>query len=268
MKQSKVDNYQWQPPKVIKSNSLKLLLLLSIIIYLSLVVFSLDIDWQRIILGIKRSRKYFFDFLTPDFITRWSSIISGIIESLTMTYISTVIGVIISIPVALGAAKNISPLPIYYLCRGIIILARSFQEVIIAILFVVMIGLGPLAGILTLSFTSIGFIAKLLAEEIEGIDSSQVEAIKATGGSWLQVLTYGIIPQIMPRFIGLSVYRLDINFRASAIIGVVGAGGIGATLTAAFDRYDFSSASAILILMILIVLVGEYFSSQIRKKIQ
>lgn len=260
-------SYSWQRPHLIKNSKKRWGLTAVLLIYLIIVFFNLDIDFQRILLGLTRSQKYFADFLRPDFFSRWDSIKSGIIESLTMTYVATVFGILVSIPFALGAAENISPKIIYYFSRAVIVISRSFQEVVVAIFFVVIIGFGPMAGVLTLTFSSIGFLAKLLAEEIEDIDKAQVEAVRASGASWLQVMTYAVLPQIMPRFIGLAVYRLDINFRASAIIGVVGAGGIGTTLNAAFDRYEFDAASAILIIMIAIVLLGELFSSFVRQKV-
>jgi len=161
-----------------------------------------------------------------------------------------------------------APKWLYFLCRSIIAVSRSLQEIIIAIFFVAMFGFGPFAGFLTLSFATIGFLSKLLAEDIEDIDKSQVEAIRATGGSWLQVLAFGVAPQVMPRLVGLSLYRLDINFRESSVIGIVGAGGIGATLNTAIDRYEYDSAGAILLIIIGIVLVVEYSSGLIRRRLQ
>ena len=189
-------------------------------------------------------------------------------EMLMLSLYSTVVGVAISVPIGIGAARNIAPLPIYAVCRAIIALSRSFQEIIIAILFVAMFGFGPFAGFLTLSFATIGFLAKLLAEDIEDIDESQAEAVRATGAGWWQIVTYAIQPQVMPRLIGLSLYRLDINFRESAVIGIVGAGGVGATLNTAMDRYEYDSAAAILILIILIVMAAEYSSGYVRKWLQ
>jgi len=157
---------------------------------------------------------------------------------------------------------------VYMFCRSIITLSRSFQEIIIAILLVAMFGFGPFAGFLTLTFASIGFLAKLLAEDIENCDSAQIEAIRATGAGWWQVVNYAVQPQVMPRLIGLSLYRLDINFRESSVIGIVGAGGVGATLNTAIDRYEYDSAGAILIIIIAIVLVVEYSSSYIRRWVQ
>jgi len=170
--------------------------------------------------------------------------------------------------VGVGAARNIAPLPIYLFCRSIIAISRSFQEVIIAILFVAMFGFGPLAGMITLAFATVGFMAKLLAEDIEDIDERQVEAIRATGASWLQLMNYAVQPQVMPRLIGLSFYRLDINFRESAVIGIVGAGGIGATLNTALARYEYDTAAAILLIIIGIVMIAEYLSSYVRKWVQ
>ena len=177
-------------------------------------------------------------------------------------------GILISIPIGIGAARNIAPRAIYYICRAIIAVSRALQEVIVAIFFVAMFGFGPLAGFLTLSFSTIGFLSKLLAEDIEDIDEAQAEAIRATGASWWQVVNYGIQPQVMPRLIGLSLYRLDINFRESAVIGIVGAGGIGATLNTAIDRYEYDSAGAILLIIIALVMVAEYGSSYLRKFLQ
>ena len=131
-----------------------------------------------------------------------------------------------------------------------------------------MFGFGPFAGFLTLSFATIGFLAKLLAEDIEDIDPAQAEAIRATGAGWLQLVNYAVQPQVMPRLIGLSLYRIDINFRESAVVGIVGAGGIGATLNTALDRYEYDTAAAILIIIIAIVMVCEYSSGLMRRWVQ
>ena len=185
-----------------------------------------------------------------------------------MTVVSTAVGVILAVPFSLGAARNLAPTPVYALCRGLVVLLRTFPEVVIALIFVVMVGFGPLAGVITLTLASVGFIAKLMAEDIEDIDPRPLEAMRATGASWLQTILYGVVPQVTPRFIGLAVYRLDINFRESAILGIVGAGGIGAVLRTSMQRYDFDTTGAILIIIIAIVLGLEFLSSAIRKWVQ
>ena len=258
----------WSPPPFIKNPLLRWALLLGLILYLFLSIGSLDVNWQRIYVGLDRGAKFVYGFMNPNFAGRWTDISEGMIESLIMTVTSTAIGIAISIPIGFGAARNLAPLPVYLFCRGIIALSRSFQEIIVAILFVAIFGFGPLAGVLTLSFATIGFLSKLLAEDIESIDKSQAEAVQATGSAWWQWLNYGIQPQVMPRLIGLSLYRLDINFRESAVVGLVGAGGIGATLNTAFDRYEYDTAAAILILIIGIVMLSEYISGYIRAGVQ
>jgi len=258
----------WNPPPFIKNPILRWGIILAFILYLILSIGSLDVNWERIYVGLDRGAKFVYGFMNPNFAGRWTDISEGIIESLIMTVTSTAIGISISIPIGFGAARNLAPLPIYLFCRGIIAISRSFQEIIVAILFVAIFGFGPLAGVLTLSFATIGFLSKLLAEDIESIDNSQAEAVKATGSSWWQWLNYGIQPQVMPRLIGLSLYRFDINFRESAVVGLVGAGGIGATLNTAFDRYEYDTAAAILILIIGIVMLSEYISGYIRAGVQ
>ncbi len=258
----------WSPPPFIENPTLRWGLLLGLAIYLFLSIGSLDVNWNRIYEGLDRGAKFIFGFMNPNFAGRWTDISEGMIESLVMTVTSTALGIAISIPIGFGAARNLAPLPVYLFCRGVIALSRSFQEIIVAILFVAIFGFGPLAGVLTLSFATIGFLSKLLAEDIESIDKSQAEAVQATGSKWWQWLNYGIQPQIMPRLIGLSLYRLDINFRESAVVGLVGAGGIGATLNTAFDRYEYDTAAAILILIIGIVMLSEYISGYIRKGVQ
>ena len=266
-----VNNFptQWRRPPVFFTNPLvRWGLILLALVWLYLAISTIEVNWTRVAEGMERGWRFIKGFLKPDFTTRWSDISSGLVESLTMTLTSTVAGVLLSVPIGIGAAKNIAPKAIYYICRSIIAVSRSLQEIIIAILFVTMFGFGPFAGFLTLSFATIGFLAKLLAEDIEDIDESQTEAIRATGASWMQLINYAVQPQVMPRLIGLSLYRLDINFRESAVIGIVGAGGIGATLNTAIDRYEFDSAGAILLIIIVIVMMAEYSSGFVRRWVQ
>jgi phosphonate transport system permease protein len=258
----------WAPKPWIPNPTVRWIVRLLVLAYLAAVVMTVDVNWDRVIQGLERSGRLFGEFLQPDFTSRWRDIRIGIVESLTMTVVATAVGVLLAIPVSVGAARNLAPLPVYLVCRAYIALSRTFPEIIVAIVFVVMMGFGPFAGLLTLTFASIGFIAKLLAEDVEDIDEAQLEAMRATGASWWQVVAYGVVPQVMPRFIGLSVYRLDINFRESTILGIVGAGGIGATLTTAMSRYDFASAGAILIIVIGIVLALEYLSGIVRTAVQ
>ncbi|MEK9564597.1 MAG: phosphonate ABC transporter, permease protein PhnE [Deltaproteobacteria bacterium] len=258
----------WRPKPFIENPKLRWSITIGALLYMVLALGSVEVNWNRVYEGLDRGLKFVAAFAQPNFSGRWTDISEGLMESLVMTVVSTVIGIIISIPIALGASRNLAPLPIYLFCRSIITVSRTFQEVIIALLFVAIFGFGPFAGVLTISFATIGFLAKLLAEAIENIDPGQAEAVRSTGARWWQWLNYGIQPQVMPRLIGLSLYRLDINFRESAVVGLVGAGGIGSTLNTAFDRYEFDTAAAILLLIIGIVMFAEYSSSAIRKRVQ
>lgn len=255
----------WRRLPLIGNPRMRWGLVLGGVVYLVLALASVEVNWARVAEGSGRALNFLGAFLQPDFVSRQNDIMAGLLESLTMTLTSTVIGVLLAIPVGLGAARNISPLPIYAVCRAIIAVSRTFQEIIIAILFVVMFGFGPFAGMLTLAFATIGFMAKLLAEDIEDLDWRQVEAVRATGASWWQTMNHAIQPQVMPRLIGLSMYRLDINFRESSVIGIVGAGGIGATLNTSLSRYEYGTSAAILLIIIAIVLMSEYASSYVRR---
>ena len=256
---------RWSPPPLFRDPRLRWTVYLGTVIYLALALSTVEINWTRVYEGLERGRIFIAAFFSPDFTSRADEIWQGMVESLTMTVTSTLAGILLAIPVGIGAALAVAPMPVHYGCRAFIAVSRSLQEIIIAILFVAMVGFGPLAGFLTLTIATIGFMAKLLAEDIEDVDSAPLEAIRATGAGWWQWLNYAVQPQVMPRSIGLSLYRLDINFRESAVIGIVGAGGIGATLNTAIDRYDFDDAAAILLLIIGIVMVAEYSSSHIRR---
>lgn len=259
---------QWRRPQFIANPRLRWALYAGAALYLALGIGSLEVNWARAILGLERGWVFVLGFLNPNFTSRWDEIVIGFQESLTMTITSTALGVALSIPVAVGAARNLAPTWVYLICRSFIALSRTLNEIIVAIFLVAMFGFGPFAGFLTLTFATIGFMAKLMAEDIEEIEASQLEALRATGAGYLQVLDFAVLSQVMPRLVGLSLYRLDINFRESAVIGIVGAGGIGATLNTAMDRYEFDTAAAIILVIIAIVMVAEYTSGWLRKRIQ
>ena len=259
---------EWKKPPLIRSAWLRWALVVGAVVYLALVFQTTPVNWTRVWEGLPRGAAFLKAFFPPDFVSRWDEIVEGIAESLWMTVVSTVVGIALSIPVGIGAAKNIAPAPVYYFCRAMLAVSRSFQEIILAIFFVKLFGFGPFAGFVTLSFATIGFYGKLLAEDIEDMDAGQAEAVRASGASWLQWINYGVQPQVMPRMIGLGLYRFDINFRESAVIGIVGGGGIGATLNTAFDRYEFDSAAAIIIVIIAIVMLCEYGSGYLRRWVQ
>ncbi|SFP94469.1 phosphonate ABC transporter, permease protein PhnE [Tranquillimonas alkanivorans] len=256
----------WHRPPFIANPILRWAVYLGVGVYVLWTIATLPIDWARVAEGLERAQRIFGGAFPPSF-ARSGLLIDGFLESLKIAILATFGGVLLSIPIAFMAARNISPLPIYYLGRALIIIARSFHPVIVAIIFVKAVGFGPFAGVLTLVVYSIGFVAKMLAERIEEIDFGQVEAMRAAGAPYLSTLFYAIFPQIMPRQIGLTIYQLDSNLRASAVVGIVGAGGIGSTLANAFGRYDYDFALAITMVIVGVILVSEAVSGQIRKRI-
>lgn len=256
----------WRKPPTIANPVMRYGVYTGIVVYVAWAVSTLPFNWERISEGLERAAQIFGGAVPPNF-DRSDLLIEGFLESLQIAILATAAGVLLSIPIALMAARNMVPLPIYLVGRAIVIGARSFHPVIVAIIFVKAVGFGPLAGVLTLIVYSIGFVAKMLAERIEEIDPGQVEAMRSTGANFFNTLIYAVFPQIMPRQIGLSIYQLDSNLRASAVVGIVGAGGIGSTLANAFGRYDYDFAFAITIVIVGAILISEGISGQIRKRI-
>ncbi len=190
-------------------------------------------------------------------------------DTLNIATLGTIAGVIMAVPVAFLAARNTTPSARFLrpIALFIIVASRSINSLIWALLLVAIIGPGILAGIVAIALRSIGFVGKLLYEAIEETDAKQIEAIEATGASPTQVLNYGIVPQIMPAFWGISVFRWDINIRESTILGLVGAGGIGLKLQASLNVLAWPQVTVILILILLTVIVSEWVSAKVRKAI-
>ncbi|MHC3439088.1 phosphonate ABC transporter, permease protein PhnE [Natrialbaceae archaeon A-gly3] len=259
----------WRRPTVFPSHRTKYLTYLLLVGFVLWSAWEIRISPERFVQGIGATAEFLETMWPPDFGERERELIrEGVGETLAMAVIATILGVVVSLPVAFMAAKNLAPWPIYYFARSVIMISRSFHSLVVGIIVVVAVGFGPFAGVLTLSFATIGFYAKILAEDLENIDMNQLRAIEAAGGNRLQVILYGVVPQALPRIIGLAIYRWDINVRSSTIIGIVGAGGIGFTLLNAFDRYQYDFAVAILIVIVAIVLAGEVVSAMIRRRIR
>ena len=190
-------------------------------------------------------------------------------DTINIATLGTLLAVIMGVPVAFLAANNTTPSKRFLrpLALLIIVSTRSINSLVWALLLVAIIGPGIFAGTLAIAIRSIGFVGKLLYEAIEEIDVNQVEAIQATGASKLQVIAYGIVPQIMPAFAGLSVFRWDINIRESTILGLVGAGGIGLYLQSSLNVLAWPQVTVILIMILVAVLISEWVSSRVRQAI-
>ncbi len=190
-------------------------------------------------------------------------------DTLNIATLGTVLALVMAVPTAFLAASNTTPSTTILrpIALFIIVSSRSINSLIWALMLVAILGPGVLAGIIAISLRSIGFCAKLLYEAIEEIDEGQVEAIRATGASGPQVLAYGVVPQILPAFAGISVFRWDINIRESTILGLVGAGGIGLQLSASINNLAWTQVSLILLIIIATVVLSEWVSAKIRHAI-
>ncbi|MFN2355810.1 MAG: phosphonate ABC transporter, permease protein PhnE [Desulfopila sp.] len=227
----------------------------------------LEVSWVRFVQGIDNGTRFISEMIPPNF-SRWELLVSNLLETLEIAIIASAFGVFLSLPVGLLAARNLMPVWVTWPFRAFIALCRSFHPVIFAILFVKAVGFGPLAGILTLIFASIGFIGKLFTEAIEEISLKPLEALRAAGAPFMSVIIFAVLPQVLNRFIGFSSYQLDANLRNSTMVGIVGAGGIGGTLFAAFQRFDYDFLAAILISIIALVMLSEFISTQVKKVFQ
>lgn len=187
-------------------------------------------------------------------------------DTINIATLGTLLGIIIAVPVAFLAARNTTPSGRFIrpLALLVIVASRSINSLIWALLLVSIIGPGLLAGIVAIGLRSIGFVGKLLYEAIEEIDESQVEAVRSTGASGAQIIDHAIVPQILPAFFGISVFRWDINIRESTILGLVGAGGIGLQLQASLNVLAWPQVTVIFIVILITVIFSEWVSAKVR----
>ncbi len=204
----------------------------------------------------------------PPDLSYLNSAVPAMIQSIEMAWVGTIIGATLSLPLGFLGAKNVSSPLVANTMRQILNAIRAFPELILAIaIFIPIAGLGPVAGTLAIGLHSAGTLGKLTAEAIEGIDAGPVEAARAAGGRGLQVQRWGVLPQVLPELIGFWLYRFEINIRASAVLGVVGAGGIGFLLqqTIVFGRWPLAG-TAILVVIVATILV-DTISGNVRRRI-
>jgi len=193
----------------------------------------MDVSWDRVVSGLHNAR-HFFERLFPPNFSRWDLLIKGLAESLQIAVLASALGIALSLPIGLAASRNLVPAWMSWPARLLIVAARSFHPVIVAILFVKAVGFGALAGILALALASIGFTAKLFAEAIEEISLKQVEAVRATGAPFGSVIGIGVLPQVFARFIGVIRWALNriayalgvILFSAAVVSGVFASAGL------------------------------------------
>lgn len=195
------------------------------------------------------------------------TIIEAIVETIQIAIIGTVLAIVISVPFAVLAARNIANPVVYAATRFLLNANRAIPDIIFALIFVAAVGLGPFGGVMALAVGSIGFMAKVYAESIEAIDPQQVLAVRATGASRLQTIVYAVAPQALPMVASYSLLLFETNVRAATILGIVGAGGVGFELNKYMALFQYQFLTGALIIIIVVVTVLDRVSDRIRKRI-
>ena len=246
--------------------------LVSIVLFCSILVFivkDLEINFIKL---ASDSSKYFGDILSrmlpPDF-SNLNLLIYAMFETIEIAFLGTFIAIVLSIPFGLFSARNLAPnYFVYIICKTIVIFFRAIPEFIIAMILVIAIGFGAMPGVLALGLHTMGFLAKFYAEDIEHINTGPIDALRSSGATKSQIISYGIIPQILPAFVANNLYILDRNVRMATMLGIVGAGGIGYELQSSFRMFEYDKVSAIIILIFITIFGIDYLSSLIRSKIK
>jgi phosphonate transport system permease protein len=228
----------------------------------------LDINLKEL---LQNSSKYLIDvvsrMLPPDF-SNFSELAFSMIETIEIAMMGTLLAILLSVPMALLSARNITPhYYAYSISRAVTIFFRALPEFIVAMILVIAIGFGAIPGILALGFHTMGFLAKFYAEAIEHIDDNPLQALRTMGASKWQVFSFGVVPQILPSFMGNNFYILDRNIRMATMLGIVGAGGIGYELQASFRMFEYERVSAIIIMIFVTIFTIDKISSYIRKRL-
>jgi phosphonate transport system permease protein len=236
---------------------------IAVFVYAVYAAAQLDFTWERFEVGLGTGARFLARMFPPDY-ARWDVLLKGIVESLQMAVLASALGIGLSLPLGVLGARNLMPGWVTWPVRALVSLCRALHPVIVAILFVKAVGFGALAGILALAVASIGFVGKLFTEAIEEISMKQVEAVRSSGASFMNVIAFGVVPQVLGRFVGFATYQLDSNLRNSTMVGIVGAGGVGGTLFSAFQRFDYDFVLAILLTIIAIIMIGELLAQVVR----
>jgi phosphonate transport system permease protein len=223
-------------------------------------------DLERLADGGPSIARLLGEMIPPDFgnVLNWTK---PLIDTLAMSVAGTALAVLLSVPIAFLAARNTALHPLAYrAARSLLNGLRAIPELILGIIFVAAVGFGALPGVLALGLHSVGMVGKFFAEAIEHADKAPIEAARAAGATPLQVLMHGVLPQVLPQMADISVYRWEYNFRASTVMGMVGAGGIGFELMGSLRIMQYQEVSAILLVILLMVTLVDAFSNYLRKR--
>lgn len=221
--------------------------------------------------GMVIASNIFTGLLHPDLSFLFSLTNQGVLylllETLSIAFLGTIIGAILAVPLAFLSASNIVPKPVSGLTRVMLIFVRTIPSLVYGLMLIRVTGPGPFAGVLTIGVTSIGMLAKLYVDAIEDLDTKVLESMTSMGCSMFEKIRFGILPQLLALFLSVMIYRFDMNMREASILGLVGAGGIGAPLIFAMQGYRWSQVGSILIGLVFLILLIEAISNKLRAKL-
>ncbi|MBN9669048.1 phosphonate ABC transporter, permease protein PhnE [Roseibium aggregatum] len=223
-------------------------------------------NWTYLFTDSANMAMFISDFLRPDF-TDLGQMLGKMLETIQIALWGMALSLVFGVPCGLLSAGNIAPVWIVQPMRRLMDAARAINELVFAILYVAAVGLGPFAGVMALFIHNLGIIAKLFSEAVEAVDCRPVEGVEATGASRLQEIIYGVIPQVLPLWASLALYRFETSVRSATVLGIVGAGGIGFTFYESFRAFQYDRASAVIIVIIISVTLTDIISSWLRKKL-
>jgi phosphonate transport system permease protein len=247
--------------------AIRLVVLAGFLVILWFSAVRIHLSLMNVILGVPNMADFFGRMVPPDF-SNLKSLIAPTIETVQIAAWGTVIAVVASAPLALLAAHNTSPHPIvYFVTRLFLNLLRSINELIYALLLVSAVGLGPFPGVLAIALHATGMLAKFVAEEIEHVNRGPVEALQAAGAGRMQIILFGIMPQVLPAVVGYILYRFDVSIRSATVLGLVGAGGLGFALITSMKMFKYHETATCIVAIILLIWAADTISGHLQKKI-
>jgi phosphonate transport system permease protein len=229
--------------------------------------FGIGLDIGKLIADASRGMEIWVEFFEPD----WNFLpetFGPMLETIQMAIIASFVGCGVALPVAFLASRITSPnFAVYLADRGLLSVVRAIPDLLYALIFVAAVGIGPLAGILALVLFNIGVVAKLLSETVDGVDTGPIEATRAAGASRLQTNRWAVLPQVLPNYVAYSLYTFELNIRASTVLGIVGAGGIGTLLNTQRRFFQYDNLAVIIVELFVLVFVIETISIWLRRRL-
>ncbi len=229
-------------------------------------LWSTDASLQRLVEGVPFMLDFIRRMLPPD-PSVLSQALHGALQTVQIAIVGTIVAAVLAVPLALSAARNTAPRWVFYWVRSALNVFRAIDTLVYALFFVAAVGLGPFPGVLAVIVYTATVLAKLFSEAIEAMDPGPVEAVQAVGATRLQVLRWGVLPQLAPEFVSFTLYRFETNIRAAAVLGFVGGGGIGFYIQTYLRLLNYPAASTVLMVLVVMVMLVDFTSSRLRSRL-